>query len=168
MQPQQSPLHQPAQLAFVAVPAHQRQIALDGLHQLPERRADEQVAAPRTRWVLTQQVIEQPGSAVAAALGDAVQRGPFSSQGHPDAVRVVFAQREAAAAGVAAPVAGDALDRAGHVLGADMAVAGVLQSLGGEAQVQRRRFPDSEVGGRLAHPVDQLPFQFGRLGEPAV
>ena len=134
----------------------------------PESRADEQVATPTARRVLRQQVVEQPGSAAAAALGDAGQRGPFASEGHPEALRVVFAQREAAAVVVAAPVVSDTLDRAGHVLGPDIGVAGVLQPLGGDAQVQRRRVSDRQVGGCLLHPLDQLPLQFVRLGEPAV
>ena len=80
----------------------------------------------------------------------------------------MLAQCEAAGAGLAVPITGDSLNCASHVLGPDMVVAGVLQLLGGDAQVQWRRVSDRQAGGRLLHPLDQLPLQFVCLGEPAV
>ena len=72
-------------------------VALDGLHQLPESRADEQVATPTCPaglWVSKWSSSRLAPLRRRSAMPD--QRGPFASEGHPDALRVVLAQREAA------------------------------------------------------------------------
>ena len=80
----------------------------------------------------------------------------------------MLAHHDAAAAADAAAVSGDALQRAGHMLGPGIGESGVFETLRRDPQVQGSLLALVHVGGEFAHHLDELLLHVCRCLESTV
>ena len=169
VQPQQGAVQEPL---GILDPGLQLQVGTECVQQLAECGLGQQIRAPAAGRQAVEQMIQQAPRGTAAALRGLRKRLPITLEGHPYRLRVPPVQPQAAlAALLAAAVPGDAAERAPYALrqDADGIVAGllegVLEALGGDAQMEGRGVALAHVRGRFLQSGDQGAFQRRRLLE---